>query len=549
MSYRRRRSPLEFIFRTVHQFAGAVGQLLYAACVPFLMLADLWSSLLHNGGRSLRQVGRVNWLRLLLSYIRLPFFELLRASRWMFASVIGWWPRARLIHLLQGSPAILILLLTGLPLVIANGKEASRYAIAATEAERDRDFEKAELYFRAIAENDPNNEDFRYRLALSAEALGDHERARAIMTSLASPKQQGYPFAHFWLAEQLLYSNRSTEAVAEAEAHLKRAIQGAPNFAEAHQELGVRYLAAMRLDEAEPHLLKAAEVRPELWINVARLRVLQGRREQAIVDAEKALDYYRTRAEGNLDDVQSRLFWAESLVFLERFNAAATVLLDGAKLSSDSRFPQAISRVYLMWAEVLRARQGASSPAQQQVLLVRSFQFNPKNPLLLRRLMRGLRENGDDSALVRSVLRALLGRGQELAIIDLLLAVDADTRNQTSAADNYLAKARAIDPKITALASELAVSFVEIDPPLTEDAYYLVNLGLRAWVNDADLRFARGFLYYRRGLWIESLIDLQAALPKKTESANMHRLLADVYQKLGMREKAEAHLERITAAR
>ncbi|HEY5313931.1 MAG TPA: hypothetical protein VIK18_15485 [Pirellulales bacterium] len=521
----------------------------WAVCAPFLMLAEVWAALLRNSGRSVRKIGRVNWLRLVLTYIRWPFFELLRASRWIFASVIGWWPRARLIHLAQGLPAIAVLLLTMLPLVIANGKDVSRYDIAAVDAYRDQHFEDAELYFRAIAEKEPENEEFRYRMALAADALGEHDRASAVMASLAKPTQQGYPLAHFWLARQLLQSNRSSQAVSAAEAHLKRAIQGSANYADAHQQLGLLYLASMRLSDAEPHLLKAAEVRPELWINVARLRVLQGRREQAVVDAEKALDYYRTRAEGNLDDVQSRLYWAESLVFLERFNAAATVLIDGTKLSSDSRFPQAISRVYLMWAEVLRARRGASKASDQQILLVRSFQFNPKNPLLLRRLVLGLKEQGEDSTLVRSVVRTLLGRGQELALIDLLLAIDADTRNQHATADNYLRKARGIDPKITAVASELAVSFVEVEPAMTEEAAYLVNLGLRVWPNDADLRFARGYFYYRRGLWIESLIDLQAALPKKSDSANMHRLLADVYQQLGMKDKAEAHLERVTAAR
>jgi len=181
---------------------------------------------------------------------------------------------------------------------------------------------------------------------------------------------------------------------------------------------------------------------------------------------------------------------------------------------------------------------------------VRSFQYNPMNPMLLRRMVLGIKDQGQDGALVRSVLRTLLGRGQSLAIVDLLLGVDAQSQNQTSAAENYLHRARDLDPKLPALLGELAMSFADAFPkPLPNEGFALINLGLRAWPHDAEMLFARGFLYYRGGLWLEALIDLEAAAPKKAGNADIHRLLAAVYKHLGMEDKANAHLERATAAR
>jgi uncharacterized protein HemY len=94
------------------------------------------------------------------------------------------------------------------------------------------------------------------------------------------------------------------------------------------------------------------------------------------------------------------------------------------------------------------------------------------------------------------------------------------------------------------------MSFADAFPsPQPAEGFSLVKLGLRAWPHDSEMLFARGFLYYRGGLWLESLIDLEAAAPKKADNADIHRLLAAVYKKLGMEEKANAHLDRATAAR
>lgn len=547
MSYRRRRGPLQLFNRAINRLVSGLGQLVHAACVPFLIATDLWSNLLRNGNRSVRQLVRVNWLRLLLVYIHLPFFEFLRACRWIFGNLAGWWPRASLIHLAQGLPAIMVVAATAMPLVIRGGDNLNLYDRAAQDAYYERDFEKAEVCFRALTEKMPESDRYRFGLAMTADALNEHERAMAIMKSIADTTKQGFPQAHFWLA-------RFAASVAEKEAHLKRAIQGEPNFAAAHADLGTLYLSLNRLAEAEPHLLKGRS--PELWLKIAELRVRQGDAKRAREGAENAVEYYRKRAEVNPADVPSRIYWATALGFLNEYQAAADVLSNGMKFSSDPQLARAYGSMLFRWAEVLRAG-GSVNAASQQTLLVRAFQNNPTDFLLLRRLIDGLKRQtagekdpSEDVVLVRSVLRTLLSQGQSLGLVEMLMAIDADARHQPSSASSYLRRARDLDPKVPLLLGQLAVAFAEMPPkPQPAEGFQLLELGLHAWPQDPEVLYARGCLYLRDRKWVEALMDLEAALSKKSNRADVHRKMAIAYENLGMQDKAESHLERATAAR
>lgn len=547
MNYRRRRGPLDVLARVSYQLTRAIGQIFRAACVPFLLIADFWSGLIYSGSRTLRRLGRVNLLRLLLTYLRLPFFESLRAMRWIFAGLIGWWPRASLIHLLQGLPAIGGVLLMTLPLAFSRGREVPIYAQAAEDNLNAGNFEKAEVYFRALTEKEPESQLYRYGLAMAADGLREHERALAIMSSLAPTEKQGFGLAHRWMAlqSQLLKDG-------EQEAHLKRYLQsaapGSPAWSEAHEWLGTLCFYNNRLQEAETHLLKSKN--PELWLRIAELYLKQGNFKKAREGAERAIEFFRPKAEADVDDINSRLCWATAVGSLGDYKQAAQILEDGLKFSSDPRLPQQLGAMYFRWAELLKSGNSGGAAAQH-TLLVRCFYFDPNNFMLLHRVVEGVKDQGSEEAtLLRSVMRTLLSQGHALGTVDILLAIDAEARHQSSAADNYLRKAREVEPKTAYLLSQLVMYEVQgLGQPRRDNAYSLANLGLRAWPDDPDMLYARGGLHALDKHWIESLIDLEAALPKSGNRPELHRLLAEVYRNLGMQDKADAHLERATAAR
>lgn len=92
--------------------------------------------------------------------------------------------------------------------------------------------------------------------------------------------------------------------------------------------------------------------------------------------------------------------------------------------------------------------------------------------------------------------------------------------------------------RIPSRISEMAHSYVDFPPPSPKQAMELVELGLKVWPNDPDLRFCRGDLLARNGQWLESMMDLEAAVKGRPDDRNLRRLLAEVYKRMGMSDKA-----------
>jgi uncharacterized protein HemY len=124
------------------------------------------------------------------------------------------------------------------------------------------------------------------------------------------------------------------------------------------------------------------------------------------------------------------------------------------------------------------------------------------------------------------------------------LAVDASDRGENESAAIYLTRARSLDSRVPQRISEMAHSYVDFPPPNVQQAMALVEVGLKAWPDDPELRFCRGDLLARNGQWLEALMDLEVAVKAKPGDRNIHRLMAEVYQRLGMPDKAADHLKK-----
>ncbi|HEX4132659.1 MAG TPA: tetratricopeptide repeat protein [Pirellulales bacterium] len=519
--------------------------------VQMLMLPVVWLSHMQRSigfflSRFRRRGGRTNWFLAVPALLMRPVFEFGRLLRWIVDLAIGWWPQAQWRFLFQGMPAILFAGLAIVPIVGPTAtKDTQQYYEAARDAFDRKDYAAAEVFYRALVQLEPGNDVFRYNLAKTVEEEGKHDEALAIMTTLAPRDSQGFAPAHLWQAVQLLRDPTGGQAAVElAEAHLLRAVRGRGQVAtDAHAFLGQLYLASGRLKQAEEHFAAATDGRPELWIALARVHVLQGQREVGRRDAEKALEIYGRLEQSDLDDHESRLFTSEALTFLERFSDAAAVLDKGYKISTDPRYPVALGRVYLTWAEAQR-RSPQARTADIQALLIRSFECDPTSRLLLRRLINGLKADGAEAEIVRGVVRAALGRGKSLEVVNVLLSVDASDRGEMDSAQIYLTRARQIDRRVPRLISDMAHSYVDFPPPSVAQAMGLVELGLKIWPDDPDLRSCRGDLNARNGQWLDALMDLEVAVRAKPNDRNLHRLIGEVYQQMGMADKAADHFRR-----
>lgn len=538
--------------------AATVSFVVETFLIPMRLATQWWGALLRMPFRVRRRVTSIRWTRMLWSTLLWPIYFLIWSLNWTIEAIVSWWPRVQWMCLLQGLPALVIGVLVTIPLFgHMTARDSLKYDFEARDAVANQEYDRAEMLFRALLQMDPEDEDYRFNLARVCWARGEREAAMRMMESLAPRTSRGFPAAHYWLAEYLYLTNpNSPQVMATVESHLKRAISGSGEFVKrAHALLGQHYLNAGNLREAEREFKEAAKDEPRLWIRLAEIHARQGMMTQAMRDAEQSLIYFSEKERKDPENDEARMFCAQALTFLRRFDEAAAMLEAGYNMKQDRRYSQALGQVYLSWADSMRG-QSRTDRQREKELLLRSFNFDPFNPLLLRNLINGLTADGPDGELVRSLIRDATasipdepeknrGDGRR-SVLSLLLAIEANARGYAESARTYLERARLQDERVSRLMSELAIHYVNQPPTSDRQANALVELGLRAWPRDPFLSHARAVLRVRRREFIDALMDMNVAVksPAKANDVNFHRLFSHIYQELGMVDKAQQHEQR-----
>ena len=242
---------------------------------------------------------------------------------------------------------------------------ASSYQGRAERAFAAGDYRTARLCFERLALEDGRPE-FIYALARSCWALGEKERASALLARIA-PVGGGYGYipAHLWQARLLLSEvKQSASSRRTAQDHLRRVLAGDPDSLEAHALLGGLSLEAGHLDESETHLARAAPSMPELSLSLARLYALRHDVERSRRHAGQAATFFRARAEADRDNVAARLSWSQAEVLREDFPAALSILQEGLRRQPDPRYTDALARAYVAFSDF----KGATPRSRQPIV-------------------------------------------------------------------------------------------------------------------------------------------------------------------------------------
>ena len=161
-------------------------------------------------------------------------------------------------------------------------KLATRYAELAQQAVNEHDHAAAALWLTRLVKLDSRQPAYRYELAVALEGQGLHDRAWALMQTMAPADRAGYPHAHFWLARQLCAQPKPTIGnLQTAWRHLTHVLQFNPRSEEAHALLARVLMSLGELDDAEKHLQQAAARDPEMRLLLAALYAREGKRQQA----------------------------------------------------------------------------------------------------------------------------------------------------------------------------------------------------------------------------------------------------------------------------
>jgi tetratricopeptide (TPR) repeat protein len=457
-----------------------------------------------------------------------------------------WWRGRNLRSLPRALPAVVLgTAALGVALVAQARREAETTALYLEEAKgrfKAQDYAGAMTCYDRLAHLGGARPEVLFGLALTAQALGEQERAMLLMSELAPPDRPGYGEAHLWWARRLLSDPRATPPMQDAaERHLLNALDGElDDPPAAHGLLGEFYLNRGKLDQAEAHLLKAVREKPQLRLRLAQLYAARGNKTRARSEAELALTFFRSCVQHDLHDHQARLRWADTLLLLGDQGGAVEVLREGLNATGEAVYRPALARVYVAWSDSLGA-DAKVNPGDQLALLEKALEYDPTQVELTMRLWAFTKIRGEAADRARAVLRTQLASGKATGVVYLALGMDAWERGKTDEALVLLEQAYQLAPQMGLVVNNLAWVLAHSQPPDLPRALALMDSLLSRWPNEPRYRDTRGQIYARSGRWKEALTDLQAALPAYAADPEMHRRLADVYEHLGLAEMAAEH--------
>jgi tetratricopeptide (TPR) repeat protein len=460
----------------------------------------------------------------------------------------AWWRRLNYRLLLPGLPALLVggavVVLSALSLLVPVHELEASYLQQAKALLKSKDYTAALTCYDRLAHFDAKRPEVLFGLAQASAAVGQPERATAILTGLAPPRRRGYGPAHVWVARELLQGPNASGHVDEALTHVLLALEGSLEDRDAaHALLGQLYLHKRNFDAAEEHLLKAVHTRPPLRMWLAKLYMLKGNLERARSEAHLAVSYYRFRTKDDLQDPQFRLGWADAITFLEEFPTAVAILEEGWSIAQAPVYRLALAKVYAAWSEAA-SRNPSIPPGQWLELLEKGLRHDATNADLLQLMLKAAKMQGPDYEKVRASLHGLLAQGAAPAAVHFVLGADALQRGQTKEARVHLEQAFQLAPQLPAVANNLAWLLLHDAQPDLPRALVLANVALQNAPLEPAYRDTRGRVLAKMGRWQEALGDLVAALPANRNNAELHRTLADVYEHLGVPDMAAEHRRR-----
>jgi TolB-like protein/class 3 adenylate cyclase len=167
--------------------------------------------------------------------------------------------------------------------------------------------------------------------ALASGGLTDDPEQRFIVAENALSKAlsaaPNHPWAHFWFADVLTFTNRAVQGIAECE----RSLVLDRNLASAHQLIGIAKFFIGRAEETEVHVQQALRLSPRdtrafIWFAiVAFSQLLLGRYETAV-------EWGRRSIEMNRNWPLVHFFLAAALVRLNRLSEAKAMVASGLAL-------------------------------------------------------------------------------------------------------------------------------------------------------------------------------------------------------------------------
>jgi tetratricopeptide (TPR) repeat protein len=471
------------------------------------------------------------------------------------------WTQLYLRYFFQGLLALMVVIavgvLTAFAYLRAGEGLADLYRREGKVALATQDWGKASLCFERLVQLNPRDPEARFCLAQALFAgKKDVAQAQALLTQLAPlDREKGYAPAHLAQARQYAFTAQgglTTELQKKMEVHLLRALSpsNVPPLAEeqmidAKALLGRLYLTQGREAEAEPLLLSAASAfgQHELRLHLAAIYRKRNRIDQARDQCRLAMVWFRSLAEGNVDNIRDRIQWAKCHALMDEFPQAVAVLEKGLTLGDHHDLRAALADVYIWWAESIRERDPGAM-GEYLAYLEKALAANPNSPVAISRLSDLTKMRTREGDLAKERLRELLAVGGASPLLHFAVGLVAYEENKQEEALYHWERAYELDPEMTIVGNNLAwlLANVEGKIDLTR-ALKIADGVVRAAPQVGIYHGTRGWIYSKMGRYREAAADLEMSLAENELNPNVNKVLAECYTELGNKSMAEEHLK------
>ncbi|MFO0811414.1 MAG: hypothetical protein U0746_22520 [Gemmataceae bacterium] len=508
-----------------------------------------------------------------------PFFLVGSFFRWVFGLIGAWWSKRNLRYLLQGLPALLVMIGLGLIYSFTVTQDravlAQEYKGKATESLQDsvrakrakKDAKPSLLmaqtcYQRLASLSDGETFENRFYLALTLGELEQPAATDAIMRNLGPQNKTGYGPAHLWQAQQFLAAASTpgpdgqplpqatvANLLRSAEQQLIRATQWkeGPAAHNAHKLLANIYQATNRLADAEVHLREVAEVEPEQRLVLAAWARSGGRPEDAQRYATSAKQRFENRLKVNEDDLQARFALVECHMILAEYANARQLLERGQALANSPELVREYMRAMIKVLTIeydAKANDPKVSPADRYALLERAMNIDPDNSDLLQRLLQFTKSTGPEGEKSRKAFKNLIAEAKPSAMAHLFLGIDAWQSDNPAEARYHWQKAYDLSAGAPLIANNLAWVMAHVEPIDLPRALSMVDSAIQKAPKDPRMHGTRGHILAKMGRNEEALKDLDEAKKAYPNDPNLFKVLSETCEKLGYKQQAAEYKSR-----
>lgn len=536
---------------------GKAGQLLQTLLPPslrrFLVFPfSLIGRFFHESGSTFMRLveffnldGLVVWMVWLTQPLWRPFAAI-------FGFLHAWLVTRNWRQLVWGLPAVVMLLPFAIVLGSAawsgQGKVIGRYKTAVREALEAKDYERAQLYERKLAQLGVDTQLTTYRTALALAEEDKLDEAYQRMQGLAPADHPGYPAAHFWIIQRLFQGDLvedQKQARALIKTHLDH-LQTLGITGPSTELVRAMWLAqGDQLAEAVEVLEPLVHIMPSAAFERMRMNLQLKRPQEARQDARSLITQMNSLAQRNTQLTALEFQWwlaAEEL--LGNWEQMGTILAEWRKLDPDNeRIRQALANVSRQQADQL-LRSAVPNIDKVAMLVVDAAELDP-NPEGMQQMAQRLYRDTAQAPLIAKLLAALGDSPRTPAQLLTLLGTEAAIRNRYAEARRFLSAAVAKDGSNPIAWNNYGLVLAEGNEPDLEKALEAVNRALEMAPREYRFRETRGQILLRLERWEEAIADLEFALNGMPDLGAIHESLAKAYAALGNDELAGLHREAI----